>query len=194
LFFAQFKLFAVLDKSDQNYQLSLAEAMQNSLLSMLAGDFLIEFTPGFGMHLHYRKLSPRNEKGIVFCVVEDAYFQGAAGEKFSTLRGGLWPFFMTLDVVTEAEETETHIHQSFIVPDQCGSQFAHRGFPALFLTCKTQRWRKRLEEHQFIVRPQDMWDAAREAYEQSATKGLTRLIPQNIPPYLEKAKGGAAFA
>ncbi len=119
-----------------------------------------------------------NEEGLVSCVVEKAYFQGAAGEKF---------------VATEITETETHIHQSFIVPDQCGSQFAHRGFPALFMTRKTQRWRKRLEERQFIVRAQDMWDAARETSECSATKRLMR-IPKDIPPYLEKALGVPAFA
>jgi hypothetical protein len=148
---------------------------------------MIEFTPGFGMHLHFRKMSPRDENGV-HCVVEEAYFLGAAAEKFTSLKGSLWPFFMTLDVATGVEETETHIHQSFVVMGKCGSQFAHRGFPALFVTRKEKRWRNLLEEHEFTVRPEDMWEAAREAYEFSATKQLMRFVPQNIPPYLEKLK------
>lgn len=173
-------------RARQNYNLSFSDAMQNSLLSMLAGDFMIEFTPGFGMHLHFRKTA-RDENGV-HCVVEEAYFLGAAGEKFTSLKGGLWPFFMTLDGAIEVEETETHIHQSFVVMDKCGSQFAHRGFPALFVTRKEKRWRSLLEEHQFSVRPDDMWEAAREAYEYSATKQMMRIVPQNIPPFLEKVK------
>lgn len=180
-------------KARQNYNLSFSDAIQNSLMSMLAGDFMIEFTPGFGMHLHFRKLSPQGQDGVVSCVVEEAYFQGAEGERFTTLKGGLWPFFMTLDVPSEIEETDTHIHQSFVVMEKCGSQLAHRGFPALFMTRKGKRWRNLLEKHQFAVGPQDMWEAAREAAEYSATKGLMRIIPQNIPPYLEKARGLTAF-
>jgi len=174
-------------KARQNYNLTFSDAMQNSVLSMLAGDFMIEFTPGFGMHLHFRKMSPRDENGV-HCVLEEAYFLGADGQKFTSLKGGLWPFFMTLDVATDVEETETHIHQSFVVMDKCGSQFAHRGFPALFMTRKERRWRSLLEEHQFSVHPKDMWEAAREAYELSATTQLMRIVPQNIPPYLEKVK------
>lgn len=174
-------------KAERNYNLALSDAMQNNLLSMLAGDFLIEFAPGFGLHLHFRKLSHADENGARG-VVEEAYFQGAEGERFTTLKGGLWPFFMTLDVASEIEETETHIHQSFVVMDRCGSQFAHRGFPALFAARKSKRWRGLLEEHQFSVRPEDLLEAAREAYEHSATKGFMRLMPQNIPPFLERVK------
>jgi hypothetical protein len=159
--------------------------MQNSLMSMLAGDFMIQFQPGFSMHLHFRKLLEESKNGLQ-CVVDDAYFRGAAGARFASLKGGLWPFFLTLDV-TEIEETETHIHQRFIVDEERGTQFAHRGFPALFMG-KGGRWRKRLEEHQFTVRPEDMWEAAREAGHYSAIKGLMRIVPQHVPAYLEKVK------
>jgi Holliday junction resolvase len=172
-------------KARQNYNLSFNTAMQNSLMSMLAGDFMIEFAPGFGIHLHYRKVS-EDDSGF-HCVVEEAYFLGADGTRFSSLKGGLWPFFLTLDAASEIEETETHIHQSFTVREKCGAQFAHRGFPALFATRKGKRWRSLLEEHQFSIRPQDLQDAAREAFEYSATSKLMRLIPHHIPPHLEKA-------
>jgi len=98
---------------------------------MLAGDFMIEFTPGFGLHLHLRKLAPEKRKGIPL-EVEDAYFLGPSGIRFTTLKGGFWPFFMTLDVDAELKETETHFHQSFVVRQGHGSQFAHRGFPGTF--------------------------------------------------------------
>jgi Holliday junction resolvase len=179
---------SVFAKARQNYHLKFHDAMANSVMSLLAGDFLIEFTPGFGLHLHFRKLSPRDENGV-HCIVEEAYFLGPSGQRFTTLQGGLWPFFLTLDVDSELEETETHLHQSFVVRKGWGSQFAHRGFPALLSRERGKRWRKLLEEHRFKVLPKDLREAAREAFEYSATSGLMRIIPQHIPPYLEKLKG-----
>jgi Holliday junction resolvase len=177
-------------KARKNYNLTFSAAMGNSVLSLLAGDFMIEFTPGFGLHLHFRKMSP---KGVnpVHCVVEDAYFLGPAGQRFTTLKGGLWPFFMTLDIDSELEVTETHLHQSYVVRKGWGAQFAHRGFPALFSMEKGKRWRKLLEEHAFKVLSKDLRMAAREAYEYSATSKLMRIVPQNVPPYLKKLKGAA---
>jgi hypothetical protein len=90
-----------------------------------------------------------------------------------------------------AAVTETHLHQSYVVRKGWGAQFAHRGFPALFSMEKGKRWRKLLEEHTFKVLPKDLRMAAREAYEYSATSKLMRIVPQNVPPYLEKLKGAA---
>jgi hypothetical protein len=181
---------SIFAKARQNYNLTFSDAMKNSLLSMLAGDFLIEFTPGFGLHLHFRKLAPKVGDRM-HGVVEEAYFLGPAGQRFTTLKGGLWPFFMTLDVDSSLEETNSHLHQSFVVRKGWGSQFAHRGFPALFPEQNGKRWRARLEEHSFRISPQDLQDAAREASEYSATSGLMRMVPHNIPPYLQKVKAAA---
>jgi hypothetical protein len=178
---------SVFAKAQQNFNLSFSAAMQNNLMGLLAGDFLIFFTPGFGMHLHFRKLSPKDENGV-HCIVDEAYFLGPGGRRFKILPGGLWPFFMTLDLDSEVEETETHFHQSYIVKERQNSQFAHRGFPALFSTEKVKYWRKLLEEHSFAVLPEDLRQAAREFYEYSATSELMRILPRSIPPYLEKLK------
>jgi Holliday junction resolvase len=174
-------------RAQKNYNLTFGVAMQNNLMSMLAGDFMIEFTPGFGLHLHLRKLGPGSEAGL-HCEVDQAYFLGPSGVRFTTLKGGLWPFFMTLDVHSELQETETHFHQSFVVREGHGSQLAHRGFPALFPTEKGKRWRTLLEAHSFKVLPQDLIDAAAEAFAFSATSRLTRIVPQQIPSYLEDLK------
>jgi len=180
---------SIFSRARRNYNLRFADAMKDSLMGILAGDFLIEFAPGFGLHLHFRKLSPSGENPV-HCVVEDAYFVGPAGQRFTSLRGGLWPFFLTLDVDSELQETETHLHQAFVVGEQRGSQFAHRGFPALVQREKGRRWRKLLEEHRFEVFPKDMLQAAREAVEYSAISKLMRVIPGQVPPYLEGLRGG----
>lgn len=172
-------------KTNVNYKLTFEDAMRNSIMSLLAGDFMIEFTPGFGLHFHMKKLSPVTD-GKVHCVIEEAYFEGPSGERFTTLKGGLWPFFMTLDVDNRLEETDTHFRQSFVVQESCGSQLAHRGFPALFPSGKGLHWRKLLEEHRFKVSPEDLQNAAREAYQYSATSKLMRIVPQNVPPFLKK--------
>jgi Holliday junction resolvase len=179
---------SVFTKTRQNYHLTFAEAMGNSVMSLLAGDFLIQFTPGFGLHLHFRKLFPRDDNGV-HCVVEEAYFVGPSGDRFTSLRGGLWPFFLTLDADSKLEETETHLHQSFVLRQGWSAQFAHRGFPALLSKKQGKSWRKLLDEHSFKVLPNDVREAAREAFQYSATSGLMRIIPQHVPPYLERLKG-----
>jgi hypothetical protein len=116
--------------------------------------------------------------------IEIAYFEGPDGTRFTTLKGGLWPFFMTLDVSSEIEETDTHFHQSFVVRKGCGSQFAHRGFPALFPTGTGKSWRTLLEEHKFRVTPDDLKTAAREAGLYGATCGLMTIVPHVVPYFL----------
>ena len=171
-------------KENVNYKITFSDAMKNSLMGVLAGDFLIQFTPGFGLHIVMRKLSGKTD-GSVPVRIEEAYFLSPTGKRFTTLNGGLWPFFLTLDVQDDTEETKSHYHQSFVVREEAGSQFAHRGFPALFISDGSKPWRKRLEEHSFSVRAEELQEAAREAYQYGATAGIMHVFPQTMPSFLD---------
>lgn len=172
-------------RAEKNYRLTFDDAMGNSLLSLLAGDFLIRFKPGFGLHLHFRKEHPWNDQGGT-AVVEEAYFISPNGNRFNSLGGGLWPFFMRLEIDSETEETATHVHQSFTVREKWESEFAHRGFQALLPGIREKSWRVLLEEHKFKVLPQDLREAAAEAHEHGAVTEIMNLVPRSIPEYLQK--------
>jgi len=68
---ARINMWALVDismfrKAQKNYNLTFSTALQNNLMSMLAGDFMIEFTPGFGLHLHLRKLGREAKRAYLW--------------------------------------------------------------------------------------------------------------------------------
>ena len=173
--------------------------MKNSLMGALAGDFGVDFAPGLGMHFNMRKLSHLGGDRLK-TRIEEAYFEGPDGQRFTALKGGLWPFLLSLDLDEHLRETETNLHWSFVVQKQSSLQWAHRGFPALFsrprqaMNPRGPRWRQLLEEHSFPARPDDLRAAAEEAAAYGAVQKFLHLQPQKTPPYLEPGGGNRGAA
>jgi uncharacterized protein DUF4365 len=107
------------------------DAIMESLLCLLAGDFSFSFRPGVGMHIVIRRLSEPDIDGRFNGVVEEAYLLNPEGEKHSGAEG-LLTLFACIEQESHIEETETHAVQSFVIPDSGQAEFAHRVLLTMF--------------------------------------------------------------
>jgi Holliday junction resolvase len=176
-------------RATRNYHLDFSTAIKNSLMGVLAGDFAMDFAPGLAMHIKMKKLDRLSEERW-HLQVDEAYFENAQGRRFTKLKGGLWPFLLTLDSKEDQEETETHFHLSFVVRKESSMQFAHRAFPGLLRSPSTagepRRWRQLLREHHFPITPTSLRTAAQEASSNEVVKRFIRVVPQTTPAFLGK--------
>jgi Holliday junction resolvase len=106
-----------------NYNITFDVAIKQTLMSVLAGDFSFSLHPGVGLHLEMKKLKKTNEGWIVR--IDKSYYTDADATRLK-LVPGLYPLFVSSFSGSDVEETDTHLRQSFVVPDPPFSEFAHR--------------------------------------------------------------------
>jgi hypothetical protein len=129
----------------------LKEAMSETLLGLLAGDFSFSFHPGVGIHIKIRKEKETDDGGFDG-LIEDAYILNAEGERHSG-EGGILQLFACIEQKSHVQEDETHVVQSFVIPSggQVQAEFAHRALVTLLRTFGDV---DPLDWHQVLVRKQ----------------------------------------
>jgi Holliday junction resolvase len=167
----------------KNFNISFGDAMRESLMGCLAGDFSFSFEPGIGFHLRIRKLDWK--EGKLEGRIEEAYFTTADGQKRESSRG-LVQLFMCVGQEIKMVETDSHILQSYIVDGQ-NSQFAHRAIVALLGDAgdgAKGEWRQVLLKEKLPLR--DM--GPREAVQLAITAGFVGVLldihPHSWPAFL----------
>jgi Holliday junction resolvase len=182
-------------KSRQNYKLSFETAAKQNLLSILAGDFGYILEPGVGMHLKLKKLQPVRVNALppgqtVRVRVDDAYFANARGERFSSLKGLLWPLFLAADQAVEVEEDEEHFYQSYVIPPKPGIEWAHRTLPVLMsLSTPSGQpipWRVLLRKRRLPIQGDSLSRAAMTAVGKGMLRAGFTQQPHEVPAFLKK--------
>lgn len=129
--------------------ISLSEAMSETLLGLLAGDFSFSFRPGVGVHIKIRKVRETDD-GSFDGQIEEAYLLNAEGEKHDG-SGGILQLFTCIEQETHVQEDETHVVQSFVIPTGGLAEFAHRALETLLRAFGDV---DPLDWHQVLVRKQ----------------------------------------
>jgi hypothetical protein len=138
-----------LRKVGDEFVISFAEAMSETLLGALAGDFSFSFRPGVGIHIRIRKEKETEDGGFVG-QIEEAYLLNTEGEKH-TGEGGILQLFTCIEQESVLEESETHVTQSFVIPTGGQAEFAHRALVTLLGTFGD---RVPLDWHRVLIRRQ----------------------------------------
>lgn len=81
-------------KASTNFNIQFSDAMKQTLMSVLAGDFSYSFAVGSGMHINMRKLAD-TEDGFE-AIIEECYLTNGAGERLTEAPGVL-PLFLCVD-------------------------------------------------------------------------------------------------
>ena len=135
-----------LAKATTNFNIKFTEAIKQTLMCELAGDFSFSFTSGAGAHIKMKKLN-KTEDGYDV-VIEDAYFANADGQRFEDMPG-LLQLFLCIDQDSVVVEEESHFLQSFISISGI-AEFGHRALVTLlrFSTgANAIHWREILEQN-----------------------------------------------
>lgn len=146
-----------------NYNIKFLEALKNTLMSLLAGDFNFTLRPGVGIHLFMKKLKQESEDSWLM-EIERAYFTDAdGGERINA--PGLMALFMCVRDDVHVVDEGTHIRQSFIIPDGSEGQMAHRCLVQLISVFgdrdQPMTWRSYLQGTEFPAMSIGLHDAAR---------------------------------
>jgi Holliday junction resolvase len=175
----------LLRKAKKNLKISFLDALPETLLCLLAGDFSFSFLPGVGAYLKIRKLL-ETEDGFRG-QIEEAYFLNANGERH-TGADGLFQLFACSDNEASLQEDATHAVQSFIVQPSGHAQFAHQALPRLLAILGERQgsptWRQVLlkkELPQLVTSPQR---TVRSALDAGFVQRIVRIQPKTAPAFL----------
>ena len=173
-----------------NLKISFEDAMKQSLLGVLAGDFSFCFRPGTGLHIQFRKLGEAAD-GFE-AVIEDAYISDTDGRRHSGA-GGVLQLFLCIDQEPSVVETDTDVFQSFVIPTNQQAEFAHRTLITLLNTFTQKQqplsWRQILAKNQLPSLSGGPLQAARNALDAGLLQQVINQRPQMMP---ESLKRGAA--
>jgi hypothetical protein len=174
-----------LTPSPIRYKTTFLDAMKNTLMTELAGDFSFSLRPGCGIHFRLRKLK-ETEEGFE-AIIEDVYWMNAAGER-SKKAPGVFPLFTCLEQESVVVEDGPFVTQSFVIPESSTSEFAHRGLATLLRFSTRQdsvHWRRALEEK--LAPPyaaEGLRKAAQQALEAEFLQHGFNVRPTVMPDFL----------
>jgi Holliday junction resolvase len=175
-----------LTKAVKNFNIRFGEAMKNTLMSELAGDFTFSLRPGCGIHLKIRKLSEETEGGFDGRI-EEAYWTNGEGNRFKKA-AGVYPLFLCLEQHAVLVDQGEFVTQSFVIPDRPTSEFAHRALVTLLrFSARSDEvhWRRTLEEDSLPPLARDgLRQAARQALDAGFLHFGADIAPANMPRFL----------
>jgi hypothetical protein len=121
----------------KHYHISFQDAMEESLLCQLAGDFSVDYCPNVGLHFVFhmdKKLASKKEGNTVtqewLMTATDAFFTNGKMQRVDSVNAGLWALFVCSDIEDKSEFGQVESKQSFVIREGVG-QFAHRMLPIL---------------------------------------------------------------
>jgi hypothetical protein len=174
-------------KAHTNLKISFSDALCETLLGLLAGDFSFSFRPGAGAYLKIRKLK-ETENGFEG-VIEETYFLNANGERH-TGRDGLFQLFACSDNEAAAvQENETHAVQSYIIQSNGLAQFAHQSLVNLLDLFRGGRepivWRQVLLKEQLPSIATSLQRAVQSARDAGFIQCIIHGRPRTAPGFLQ---------
>ena len=179
-----------LTRATTNFNIEFGEAMKNTLMSELAGDFTFSLRPGCGLHFKIRKLSEEMAEGRIHGRIEEVYWTNGDGERVKNPRG-VYPLFLCLEQDSILAEDSDLMTQSFVIPEDRNSEFAHRALVTLLrFSAKTDdvHWRQMLEKAELPPLAKDgLRKAARHALEAGFLQYGGDIQPVAMPEFLARS-------
>jgi Holliday junction resolvase len=174
-----------LRKAKKNLKISFSEAMSETLLGLLAGDFSFSFRQGAGIHIKIRKLKETADGGFDG-KIEESYLQNPEGERH-TGEGGILQLFTCVAQEPHLHEDGTHAVQSFVVPNERHAEFAHRSLVTLLRTYGGEDhlvWRQVMLKEQLPLLLMSPQQAVKNGLEAGFIKHKINIRPKTRPTFI----------
>ena len=172
----------------KNYHLSCETAIKESLLSLLAGDFMLVLKPGVGFHVVMKKiaLSEIQEDGAEKWILEvkDAYYTSELGTKSklpSVIRRLLFYFPLIENVIADDGD---HIHISYIVDQGENSMWAQQAIHS-YTEENALSWRDVPKKYGFHFGESFFLRGSLDGLEHQVTQYVLHARPHNYPIWLD---------
>lgn len=181
-------------KANKNFNITLATAMRENLLGILAGDVAYKIGAGAGIHLRFRKDrllgSEKTSEGQTeqwVMTIDDVSFTDREGARRTDLGSAVQSLFTAWDLEEEEEHTDSHIHLHFVAGTE-GVQFAHSALVYL-LNWESPHdgrphWRGLLRREQVSANVASFSAALDDAFRQKVVSHVFYLQPHATPDFL----------
>lgn len=181
-------------KANKNFNITLATAMRENLLGILAGDVAYKIGAGAGIHLRFRKdrllISEKTSEGHTeqwAMTIDDVSFTDREGARRTDLGSAVQSLFTAWDLEEKEEHTDSHIHLHFVAGTE-GVQFAHSALVYL-LNWESPHdgrphWRGLLRREQVTANVASFSAALDEAFRQKVVSHVFYLQPHAMPDFL----------
>ena len=178
------------------YRITFEEALIETLLGSLAGDFSAGLRAGVGLHFKMRKeekLAEAVEGNVRHETwqlrIDDAYFADADGRRQQRRGPGIWPFFLAAQSDADSKSDETHICQSFVVPPEQPMVWAHQALIVLlgFQTAEERslRWRQILQQHALPIDITTLRESAVAGLSERIVQRVVDMRPHTMPEFMK---------
>lgn len=181
-----------------NYNLNFNDAMCDSLMGYLVGDFGYSLGTGAGVHIQAKKTKLVDvevvENDIKWnenweTVIDDVYFSSYNGEKFRDLSPLAQQVFFAWDLSEESTVTDTHltIHSVCLEPSMLFAQMALTRVLAFRTSFSEQqiRWRSVLGGNKILDNLADFRKGIIENMDKKIVHHVIDPIPKTIPEFLK---------
>jgi len=181
-------------KASKNFNITLATAMRENLLGILAGDVAYKIGAGAGIHIRFRKDSLLGSKKISnghteqwAMTIDDVSFTDRNGVSRTDLGSAVQSLFATWSLEEKEKHTDSHIYLHFVAGTE-GIQFAHSALVYL-LNWESPHdnrphWRGLLRREQVTVNVASFSAALDEAFRQEVVSHIFYLQPHAMPDFL----------
>ncbi|OOF05738.1 hypothetical protein [Salinivibrio sp. MA607] len=185
----------VFSKVNKNFNLNFNDAMQNSLMSKLLGDF--SYTPqvNSGVHISFKKEklietieTDEELQESWHMVIDDVYFTNGEREQLRDLSPIAQQLFHSWDLTTTQSHSDSHVVMHNTIEEESG-MFAHMALTRLLSFHGREdeiHWRRHLQHDAAISSVLDF----RSGIEQNLKAGIIKYIfdiePVNVPDFLSE--------
>jgi len=187
----------VFTKAKKNFNLNFNNAMRNSLMSKILGDF--SYTPQVhsGVHISFKKEKLieiiKIDGGIQenwHMVIDDVYFTNGENEQLRDLSPIAQQLFHSWDLVTEESHSDSHVVMHNTINEESG-MFAHMALTRLLSFHGREdevHWRHYLQHDAAISNVIDFRSGIEENLKAGIIKYIFDFEPVNIPNFLNVIK------
>lgn len=186
-------------QAKKNYNLSLTDAMRDSLMGYLVGDFGYSLGIGAGVHIQAKKKKLVDvevvEKETKWnenweTVIDDVYFSSYDGGKFRDLSPLAQQVFFAWDLSEESTVTDSHltIHNVCSESSMLFAQMALTRVLSFRTSFSDQqiRWRAVLGGNKILDNLADFREGIKENMEKKIVHYVIDPIPKTIPAFLNR--------
>ncbi|MHA0985007.1 hypothetical protein ACR9GO_20670 [Kosakonia cowanii] len=185
----------VFTKANKNFNLNFNDAMRNSLMSKVLGDF--SYTPhvNSGVHISFKKEKLievlKTDKGIQenwHMVIDDVYFTNGDNEQLRYLSPIAQQLFHSWDLTTTESHSDSHVIMHNRIDEESG-MFAHMALTRLLSFHDREdevHWRHYLQHDATISSFSDFRSGIEENLEAGIIKYIFDIEPVNKPNFINK--------
>lgn len=171
------------EQGPRNYKITFQKAHAENLMSMLLDDYIIVPESTFDFTMSFRKdrlIGRKRNTSTWQMTIDDLYFKGKGGERFSKIGHHLFSVFLSLSADTQTRETATHVVQTY-TPAENEAIYAQSVLVRLVKGSEDHEinWIERIKSDRYPIAYEKLFVALEEGKEKGLIQSYFKFMPRS---------------